>query len=126
MPLTASAAPVTGLEVSIGALAAVDGTGNGVGEVSGPALSFMVSAVNGTDAPIDLTSAVVGLSYGAALTPADELTSASTPLPGAVNPGETVTGTYVFTIPADQRSAVQISVDYRAGTPVVVFAGSAP
>ncbi|GGF13808.1 hypothetical protein [Subtercola lobariae] len=126
VPLTATATPAPGLTVSISGLAAVNGVANGVGEVSGPALAFTVTAVNTGTASVSLASTVVGVTYGSALTPADELTSASTSLPVDVAAGATVSGSYVFTIPADQRDQVQISVDYQAGVPVVVFAGTTP
>ncbi|MCU1478502.1 MAG: hypothetical protein JWQ64_3195 [Subtercola sp.] len=126
VPLTAPAVPVPGLTVTITGLAAVDGVANGVGEVGGPAISFTVNAVNSTTAAVSLATTVVGVTYGSALTPANQLTSASTPMPLDVAAGATASGTYVFTVPADQRGQVQITVDYQAGVPVVVFEGVAP
>ena len=125
VPLASPAAVTDDLTISISGITAVDGVASGVGEVGGPSLSFTVSATNSGPDAVSLQSTVVGLAYGQNLTPSNELGSAGTPLPGEVAAGQTVTGSYVFVVPVEQRSDVRISVDYRAGIPVVVFEGSA-
>jgi len=124
--LDATAQPVPGVDVALGALQAVEGVADGPGEVAGPALSFTVTVVNGTDAPVSLAAAVVTVASGADLLPADPLRTGSAPLPAEVPAGGTATATYVFTVPLERRDDVRIAFDYLAGTPAVVFAGQAP
>ncbi|CAD5991100.1 protein of unknown function [Agreia sp. COWG] len=40
--------------------------------------------------------------------------------------GESATASYVFTVPAEGRDSVRITVDYLAGVPLALFTGSAP
>ena len=47
----------------------------------------------------------------------------SAPLSGVLDPGATKSGTYVFTVPADQRNPVTVTVNYSAGAPTLVFTG---
>jgi cytoskeletal protein RodZ len=116
-----------GVTVTVTSLKAVEGEGQGAGEVSGPSIQFVVSVGNGTSADVSLAGVVINVYYGDDQTPAGELTGgASSPLPGAVGAGATVAGTYVFAIPKNQRSNVRITVDYQAGSPIVVFEGPAP
>lgn len=125
VPLDSPAIVTEGLTASIGDIAAVDGFASGVGEIGGPSLKFTVSATNTGRASLPLQTAVIGLTYGSNSTPAIELTSASTPLPAEVAPGQTVTGAYVFVVPTEARGDIRITLDYRVGTPVSVFEGSA-
>ncbi|KZC96490.1 hypothetical protein [Clavibacter tessellarius] len=124
--LDATAQPVPGVDVSIDELRAVEGVADGAGEIAGPALSFVVTVANGTDAPVSLAAAVVTVASGADLLPADPLRTGSTPLPAEVPAGGTATATYVFTVPVERRDDVRIAYDHRAGTPAVVFSGQAP
>jgi hypothetical protein len=124
--LDATAEPVPGVVVSVGSLAAVDGTADGPGEVAGPAVSFTVTVDNGTDEAVSLASTVITVTSGSDLLPADPLATGTTPLPTEVARGESVTGTFVFTVPVERRDDVRITFDYLAGTPAVVFAGAAP
>jgi len=126
-PIGDPADTTIGVTVTIPTITAVDGEGRGAGEVSGPAVQFVVSIANTTAADVSLAGVVVNVYYGDDQSPAGELTGgASSPLPGTVGASATVTGTYVFSVPQDQRSNVRITVDYQAGTPVVVFQGAAP
>jgi hypothetical protein len=116
-----------GVTVTLSPLKAVDGEGRGVGEVSGPAIQFVVTVANETAADVSLGGVVVNVYYGDSQSPAGELTGGeSSPLPAAVGAGATVSGLYVFSVPNDERSNVRITVDYQAGSPIVVFEGSAP
>ncbi|RKR72933.1 hypothetical protein [Frondihabitans australicus] len=126
VPLTATATPVSGVHVTLAHLQAVQGKGDGVGEISGPAIRFDVVFQNDTSAAIPLSSVVVNVTYGSSKTPADELTSNEKPLPASIDKGQSGTGTYTFTLPEADRSDVQITVDYHVGIPITVFSGSAP
>jgi hypothetical protein len=126
VPLDASAEAIEGVEVSITGIRAVDGTADGVGEVAGPALDLDVRIANDTGEAVSLETSIVTVSSGQDRLPADELGSASVPLPALVEEGQTATGTYRFTVPVDRRDDVRVVFDYLAGTPAVVFEGSAP
>lgn len=127
VPLTDSAAAVPGVVFSVGTLESVDGVARGPGEVGGPSLRFTVTMRNDTSATVSLTSTVVNLFFGAEQSPATELTaSGGAPFPEAVAPGATQQGTFVFTVPNDQRDQVRIAVDYLADVPIVLFEGAAP
>jgi hypothetical protein len=124
--LDAAAEPVPGVVTTVGDLAAIEGVADGPGEVAGPALSFTVTVRNDTRAVVSLAAAVVTVASGSDLLPADQLATGSSPLPAEAGVGDTVTGTYVFTVPEERRDDVRITFDYLAGTPAVVFAGAAP
>lgn len=125
--LTATATPVPGVEVHLSPLEAVQGKASGVGEISGPAIRFTVEVSNPTDKPVDLTTAVVQLYYGASQTPGLSVSGpGGSPLQTSVGAGQTAKGVYLFTVPEDQRGSISITFDYHAGTPVVVFRGVGP
>ncbi|AMM21990.1 hypothetical protein AX769_19870 [Frondihabitans sp. PAMC 28766] len=104
----------------------VEGKGNGIGEISGPAIRFDVTVTNDGSTAVALDTAVVNVTSGAAKTPADELVSVRTGFPTSVAPGKSATAVYTFTLAKADRKDVGISFDYRAGTPVVAFTGNVP
>lgn len=121
------ATAVPGVTVALSSLEAVQGEGSGVGEVSGPAIRFSVDISNSTDAAVDLSTTVVLAYYGPDQVPAGPVSGpGAAALPTSLEAGGTARGTYVFTVPADQRDHVRITVDYRAGVPAIVFDGEAP
>jgi hypothetical protein len=125
--LTEPAAPVPGVTFSIGKLEAVDGVANGPGEVAGPALRFAATVRNDTAEPVSLRSTVINMFAGAESTPMTEVGEpGGVPLPETVAAGESATGVFVFTVPDEFRDRIQISVDYLADAPVVLFEGEAP
>jgi cytoskeletal protein RodZ len=116
-----------GLTIQLTGLEAVAGEAQGPGEVAGPALRATVTIANGTSDTVSLSNTVLNLYYGDAQTPADLLSGpGASAFPSEVEKGGTATGVVVFNVPADERQRVQVSVDYAAGSPVVVFEGSAP
>ncbi|SCX40038.1 hypothetical protein SAMN03159343_0865 [Klenkia marina] len=113
---------VTGRLVSI---EAVQGDGEGVGNVDGPSILVTVELVNGTDAPVSFDAVAAEAYTGAALTPATLLDDPqASPLRGTVDPGGSVTGSYVFYVPETDRGDVTIQVGYQAGAPYLVWRGS--
>jgi hypothetical protein len=123
----ATSSTQTGLNVKVGSLTSVNGVAHGVGEISGPAIKFTVTVKNPTSAAISLSSVVLNLYSGADKNPTVQLShSGGTNLPASVAPGATVTGVYVFTVPSDQRNLIQITFDYKAGAPMLVFQGAGP
>ena len=120
------AEPKKGVVVTIAHLGAVTGKADGIGEISGPAIEFEAEVTNDTGATLPLDTATVTVTSGSAEPPANELVSSRKGFPASVAAGKTAVATYVFTLAENQRNDVTITFDYRAGTPVVAFSGSAP
>ncbi len=126
VPLDRPAATGDGITATVSSIEAVDGIGEGRGNVSGPALRVTVRITNGTAEPVDLSGAAVGLTHGGDAVPASPLDDPSqAPFSGSVAPGDTAQGVYVFRVPQDDRDTVTVSVGHRAGAPFMVFTGSA-
>lgn len=119
---------ITGsLVAKVTSMTAVQGKAQVPGEIGGPAVRFSVALTNGTGGAVSLANTVVNAYYGAARTPANEVSGAATSvLPKAVSAGSTVTGSYVFTIPRAARDHVVVTVDTSVANPVVAFEGPAP
>lgn len=123
--LDKSAAPIRGIVVSVESIKSVQGEATQPGEVSGPALSVTVRIDNPSDAPVDLTTAVVTLFYGSAQLGANPISKpAGAAFPRSVAPGQSVSGTFVFEVPTDGRDQVRIQVDLSVADPIVVFEGA--
>ena len=94
------------------------------GEVSGPAVVMVVEFTNGTSEPIDLDGVTVDLQHGDGIS-AGLVTSADhEALAGVLAPGEAASGSYLFTIPTDDRDEVTVSIKFAADEPRLFFAGS--
>jgi hypothetical protein len=106
---------------------AIQGEAERAGEVAGPAVRFVVTVTNTTAQPVSLATALVNVYYGADATPAGELAKpGGSPFPQEVAAGGTAAGTFIFTIPEDERDDVLVTLDYQVGTPVLAFEGAAP
>jgi hypothetical protein len=126
-PLNAPSQAVPGVTISVADLAAVEGEPRGAGELAGPALRFTVIVANTGDAAESLGTVVVNLYYGDDETPAPPVSGPDgSNLPAEVVGGGTVSGTYIFTVPKNDRDRVRIEVDYSTEAGVVVFEGAAP
>lgn len=120
------AAVGNGISATVVSLDPIDGTGRGPGNIAGPALRAMIRITNGTTQPQSVDAVAVDMTYGSERRPASPLDDPSQrPFRGIVRPGGSATGTYVFTVPADARSVVTVSVGYQAGAPFMVFTGAA-
>ena len=127
VPLTEQVAPVPGLVFGIGVVRPVDVPDPARDDAGAPALRFSVSVRNDTDAPVALESTTVSLYAGAQQLPMAALPESSRGmLPARVAAGATVTGLYVFAVPAEAMSSLKVVVDYAVGAPRVVFVGSVP
>jgi len=116
-----------GLTARVSKLESVTGEATGPGEIAGPALRAAITLSNDSGQALDLSSTVVNLYYGSAETPASALSGpAAAELPRRVKAGGKATGRFVFSVPAEERSDVLITVDYSVETPVVAFRGRAP
>jgi hypothetical protein len=123
-PITASADIITNLVASISNIEAIKGVASTPGEVAGPALRFNVQIKNATNAPANLSQTIVTVYYGEAKTPAIQLEKpGGAAFPASVAANSTALGTFVFTVPTNQRSDVRIEVDYAVGVTPLVFEG---
>jgi hypothetical protein len=115
-----------GVRAEVRSVVAIDGSGSGPGNISGPALRVTLELTNGTVSPVALDFMSVGLAHGSDRTPASPLNDPSAaPFTGTLEPGATGEGVYVFSVPEEDRELVTVSVGYRAGAPFMVFTGSA-
>lgn len=106
---------------------AVDGEAEGIGEVAGPAVRFTVSVTNNSGKPIDLANAVMTVEAGADKAPCTQLSGPrAEPLPAAAEPGQTVTGNYVYLVPVETRGLVTVYLSYSVDAPVAAFEGEVP
>lgn len=120
------AAVGNGITAEVVSLEAVEGSGTGPGNIAGPALRATIRITNGTAGPVSLDGVAVDLAHGTELTPASPLEDPSeAPFAGTVQPSGNAVGVYVFSVPADDRDLVNLSVGYQAGAPFLVFTGSA-
>jgi hypothetical protein len=124
-PIGTPAADAGGLQFSIDSVEAVDGEASGPGEIGGPALQVTLSVTNTSTAPIDLSLTLVDLRHGADQVPASPFSLGTTPFAGALAPGATASGVYVFGVPVERRSQVRIYVNAQPELPAVVFEGPA-
>lgn len=121
------ATPAPGVTVAVTAMEAIQGEATRAGDVAGPAIRFVVTVTNTTGQPVSLATALVNVYYGADATPANELSSpGGSPLPQEAAAGGSAAGTFIFTIPEDERDNVLITLDYQVGTPVIAFEGAVP
>jgi hypothetical protein len=125
VPLTESVSIAGDVNVRVSEIKAIDAVAQGIGEIAGPAVAVTVEVENGSSSPINLDGALVLLSDSLG-SPGTSLTSdPSSPLSGQIDPGQSANGTYVFSVPLDQRDSVQISVSYSPEAPSALFTGSA-
>lgn len=127
LPTTAAelAEPValsTGMVIEIVAVDAIEVTAQTPGEVDGSAVRVTVEARNESSQPQAVDSAVV------TVVAADDIGIGTTagdpsPLSGIVEPGDVVSGVYVFMLDPAADREVTVSVNYAAGEPVAVFTG---
>lgn len=113
-----------GVTVRLAQVEHVEGEAVAAGETSGPAVRLTVEVTNGTDAPLDLSYAVVNAYTGEDRAPAGRLVQpGGKPFEGELAPGESGTGVVLFSIPDADRDDVTVAVEYAPGTSTVVFRG---
>ena len=117
----------SGVTATVTDIESVAGEATGPGEIAGPAVRFAVTVINGTNEAVDLRSTVITVYYGSEDTPALELGEpGGVPLPTEVAANSAVSGTFVFSVPTEERSRVRIMVDYMVAVTPLVFEGSVP
>ena len=122
--LTKPATPAAATKVSLTSIRAIHVGAVGPGEVAGPALAVTVRVANRTSRPLRLDSASVTLVDAAGQVGTPTPAPPASPLKGAVKPGATAQGVYVFNVPRSTRNMVNIFVSYSAGKPVAHFRGA--
>ena len=117
-----------GVTVKITKIEGVKSAGSGPGEIAGaPSVAMTITLVNGTNQtdPAEHGRGHCDLRQrpdaGQPLQTAAPSAPASA---GTVAARQTAAGTYVFTIPVDQRGNVTVSMSYTANKPTVLFHGS--
>jgi len=126
VPIKTAAPFGDGVTAKIVKIVPVHSVGQGVGEVSGPAIKVTIRLENGTPRPISLKQVTVNTYYGKASVPAIVIFGdpSSKPFTGDVASKGASSGVYIFDIPDSQRSDVTISVSYAALSPIVIFKGA--
>lgn len=113
-----------GVEISLARLQAVQGEATLAGETSGPAIRATVRLTNTGSTPIDLEYVTVNAFSGEDRSPAGTLTQpGGAPFEGALEPGASAEGTYLFSVAEEDRDDVTLTVDYLFGSKVAVFRG---
>lgn len=107
----------------IAQVSAVQATATLPGEVSGPAVAVTVEITNSSAESIGLDSVTVTLTDAAGNPASSIAADPSAPLAGVLGAGAARSGTYVFTVPADQRDPVTVTVTYSSGAPTLAFTG---
>ena len=97
-------------------------SGQGPGEVGGPAIAVTVEISNNSGNSVDLTAFNANLFYGKDRTPASPALNADAPFPGELANGQSASATYSFFVPGN-ANPIEIQVNYSAQTPIAVFKG---
>lgn len=114
-----------GVRVKATSIKNIQATAQTPGEMVGAALAITLRLKNSSENPINIDSAVIGLS-DATGNPAQPTTSDPfKPFQGEIAPGSTSLGTYVFLIPKQDRKDLVLTVEYLAGQPIADFVGDA-
>ncbi|MGC5077588.1 hypothetical protein [Agrococcus sp. DT81.2] len=114
----------TGIRVEIVSLEPTEVAAETPGEVSGPALVVSVTASNDSAAPQSVDSAVVTVETADGEVGVGTTAGHPSPFAGVIQPGESVSGRYVFMLDPAAGREVTVSVNYAAGEPVAVFTGT--
>ncbi len=120
-------ADVAGGVATISKLEAIEAKAEGIGQIAGPAIRFVVEVRNTSAKELKLDTAEITVEAGAQNLPAIRLDGSGTKLfPLEVAAGKRASGTFVFLVPEDQRGQVRIYLNYAASESVVAFEGAAP
>ncbi|HEY1118852.1 MAG TPA: hypothetical protein VGE43_14160 [Acidimicrobiales bacterium] len=115
----------TGLDLQVTGVEPVHGVARGPGEIAGPAVRLTVRLTNRGRREISLESVVLAVSYGRDRTPAMSLSGpGGRPFAGALAPGHSQCGRYVFALPLSARDHVQVVASYTGSVPGVALTGS--
>lgn len=112
-----------GLSASVVDVTSFQAEGRGAGEVSGPALRFVLVLGNESQEAVALDGATVNLYYGDDTTPASPLLNdpEAAPLAGTLEAGAIARGTYAFSVPEEQHDSFRLEFSHAAGSERVLF-----
>lgn len=113
-----------GVNVTVSEVEALDVTATTPGEIAGPAVALTLTVENTSDEPIDLSTAMVSVTGSKDSLGQPTTSEPYSPFSGSVEPGKTSSGIYVFRLPADERDSLEVTVEYIAGAPIALFAGT--
>ncbi|RPF22762.1 hypothetical protein [Myceligenerans xiligouense] len=123
-PVAVGEAPDHDLSVKLGAIERTEAEPSMPGEIAGPAIRVEVAVSNAGGTYHALGASVVNLYYGPDRIPASSLSgSGQEDLPDSVPGGQTVTGTYEFTVPDDRSGRVLVEIDVDPQLHVALFEG---
>lgn len=112
-----------GLSVRLTSVRALTGKARLPGETSGPAVALGLRVANTGSSRVGLGNVVVNVE-GSGGTAGVVLTAPpAAVLARSVAAGRTVSGVYVFALPAAERSRVRVTVSLQPDQPVLVFTG---
>ncbi|KRB37162.1 DUF4352 domain-containing protein [Microbacterium sp. Root180] len=112
-----------GVNVTVSEVEQLDVKAVTPGEIAGPAVALTLTVENDSDESVDLSTAMVSVtgskdSFGQPTT-----SEPYSPFLGSVEPGKSISGIYVFRLPAEERDSLQVTVEYVAGAPIALFTG---
>ena len=115
-----------GVGIELTSIDSVEVEGRLPGEISGPGLAITIEITNGSEAEIQLDNVTVDLTdaTGASASPATPQGEEN--LSGPLAVGASTTGTYLFTLRAEDRAGATLRVSYTADAPTVLFTGDLP
>jgi hypothetical protein len=93
---------------------------HGPGEIAGPGVGVTVELKNESANPIDLGGIAVNASYRNGVPASASETAPAAAAAGALPPGETRRGVYVFQVPREDVGSLVVEVNYN-GSPNVVL-----
>lgn len=115
-----------GMNVRIADVEAVQTQARLPGERSGPGIAVTFEMTNGSESVASLDGVTVDVVTSDGASAIRILDPSREEFAGDLGPGESRSGTYVFTLPPEQRNDLRVHIKYSADTPVVVFQGNAP
>lgn len=123
VPLTGRAQVGGGISASISGVTRISAVAHRPGEISGPAVSITLKLKNGSSRAVDLSQVTVTVADHAGLPAPTISQNDSNPLANSLAAGRSVSGVYVFSLPAKSTDPISISVTVLNTAPVVLFVG---
>jgi hypothetical protein len=122
LPPVAKGSPAqfgNGVDVTLVGAEAVEITGEGPGEQSGPGVAYTLRLHNRSGGAVALAATTVTAQFGGtSLGPA---LATGQPFAGSLAPGARADGSYAFLIPPDLRGDVTLFVTFSADVPVAAI-----
>ena len=111
----------SGIGVTIRKVSPTTIKADGPGEISGAGVSVVVEVKNSSSAAFDLSTIAVNAGYGKGIPAIRSDAAPSKDLSGSLKPGQTVSGTYLFTMPKNQFSTLKVDVSSGQAADIAVF-----